>query len=407
MQGHAADSQQLMSWKSVTISYLIDEQLERNERASRNTLFEYLQDLSQKTLKLKILLSFRPQEEIQEQFSLAAQIYSSSDHKRNQIIDDEDNQKLVTAACEILTITRRPLNTLELAWAIFMASEGRAHTVSDIDQYVDHGRFLKFMQPFGAYVDYDNLKKHQVELVPQSVKESIMTESVLENRRLQTWAASIEGATNETLFKQCIENTKNDKKRASHLILAVVSAECMPLIRRSIGRAQYKVELKVESLSKPGDGLIEEAIKGNHIDILECLLAQEGIERHIQHRNSQNQNMLAPIENAVHRTDNKKDSVPKPIIESGKDAQNRYESARILLIEAGPDDHRNFHDELKLLQEGDLLREIDRVICRLLGQNRKTNPLTVFSRDDDTWKVAKDDTNDTDQKVLQVLLVVE
>lgn len=109
----------------------------------------------------------------------------------------------------------------------------------------------------------------------------------------------------------------------------------------------------------------------------------------------------------MHRTDNKKDSVPKPIIESGKDAQNRYESARILLIEAGPDDHRNFHDELKLLQEGDSLREIDRVICRLLGQNRKTNPLPVFSRDDDTWKVAKDDTNDTDQKVLQVLLVVE
>lgn len=67
----------------------------------------------------------------------------------------------------------------------------------------------------------------------------------------------------------------------------------MPLIRRSIGRAQYKVELKVESLSKPGDGLIEEAITGNHIDILECLLAQEGIERHIQHRNSQNQNMLS------------------------------------------------------------------------------------------------------------------
>lgn len=87
-----------------------------------------------------------------------------------------------------------------------MANEGRAHTVSDIDQYVDHGRVLKFMQPFGAYVDYDNLKKHQVELVPQSVKESIMSESVLENRRLQTWDASIEGATNETLFKQYIES---------------------------------------------------------------------------------------------------------------------------------------------------------------------------------------------------------
>ena len=82
------------------------------------------------------------------------------------------------------------------------------------------------------------------------------------------------------------------------------STGCMPIIRRLIDRAQHNAELKTEllrgssrepqtmSFGKPVHQSIGEAVLGNHVDVVEYLLGQQGIEAHLQHRNSRGENVL-------------------------------------------------------------------------------------------------------------------
>ncbi len=115
--------------------------------------------------------------------------------------NDPENQKLATTALEVLAITRRPLSILELAWAVALgAAQKRVTTVAALAKLVDHQRVMSLIQPFVAHVDFDDVKKRQVRLVHQSVKEFIVREWALNQPGLQ--GPAISTATDQGLIHQ-------------------------------------------------------------------------------------------------------------------------------------------------------------------------------------------------------------
>ncbi|KAG6014633.1 hypothetical protein E4U43_006334 [Claviceps pusilla] len=85
------------------------------------------------------------------------------------------DQKLAISALEILAVSRRPLSILELAWAVALNTAPESiTTTAGLAELVDHSRVLTVILPFIAYVDFSDLRKHQVRLVHQSVKEFVL-----------------------------------------------------------------------------------------------------------------------------------------------------------------------------------------------------------------------------------------
>lgn len=91
--------------------------------------------------------------------------------------NEPENLKLARIALKLFAIARRPLGILELAWAVTLGSAPHINSVSDLSELVDHQRVIGFIHPFIAQVEFDNVKKHQVRLVHQSVKQFITKES--------------------------------------------------------------------------------------------------------------------------------------------------------------------------------------------------------------------------------------
>lgn len=89
--------------------------------------------------------------------------------------DELETQNMAATALEILAIAQRRLSILELAWAVAL---GTAHpdvtAVAEVAELVDHQGVMVLIQPFVASVDFSDLKKRQVVLVHQSVKEFIL-----------------------------------------------------------------------------------------------------------------------------------------------------------------------------------------------------------------------------------------
>lgn len=74
----------------------------------------------------------------------------------------------------LLAITRRPLSILELAWAVTLGTaQQEVATVAALGDLVDHQRVMSLVHPFIARVDFGDIKKRQVQLIHQSVKEFI------------------------------------------------------------------------------------------------------------------------------------------------------------------------------------------------------------------------------------------
>ncbi|KAI1498957.1 hypothetical protein F5X99DRAFT_391625 [Biscogniauxia marginata] len=89
--------------------------------------------------------------------------------------NDPENQKLATTALQILAIARRSLSILELGWAVALgAAYEEVTTVSALAKLVDHQRIMSLIHPFVAHVDFNDVKKRQVRLVHQSVKEFVV-----------------------------------------------------------------------------------------------------------------------------------------------------------------------------------------------------------------------------------------
>lgn len=91
-------------------------------------------------------------------------------------LDDPENEELARTALKLLVVSHRPLSMLELAWAVALGTTGDLTTVHALVQVVDHQRIMSLIYPFIARVDYEDLQRHQVRFVHQSVKEFAIEE---------------------------------------------------------------------------------------------------------------------------------------------------------------------------------------------------------------------------------------
>ena len=91
--------------------------------------------------------------------------------------DDAENRELVTTALKILAAVWRPLSILELAWAVALATARQnVTTVAALCEAVDQVRLISLIHPFITRIDYSDVRKRQIGLVHQSVKEFITRE---------------------------------------------------------------------------------------------------------------------------------------------------------------------------------------------------------------------------------------
>jgi hypothetical protein len=92
--------------------------------------------------------------------------------------NDTDNQAIAIGALKNLAISYRPLSIQELAWAVALATvQHDITTVAALAQSVDHQRVISLIHPFIMRINFSDVKKRQVQLVHQSVKEFILKES--------------------------------------------------------------------------------------------------------------------------------------------------------------------------------------------------------------------------------------
>lgn len=83
-----------------------------------------------------------------------------------------DNFDLASTALRLLAVARRPLSIVELAWIVAMEmAPPKVTTITALSRLVDHHRIFEFIHPFINRVDFADLKKRQVGLVHQSVRE--------------------------------------------------------------------------------------------------------------------------------------------------------------------------------------------------------------------------------------------
>lgn len=110
-----------------------------------------------------------------------------SKHSSNCIGD----QKLAISALEILAVSRRPLSILELAWAVALNTAPESiTTTAGLAELVDHSTVMTVVLPFIAYIDFSDLRKHQVRLVHQSVKEFVLDGLPTRLSALSGWNAA-------------------------------------------------------------------------------------------------------------------------------------------------------------------------------------------------------------------------
>ncbi|KPA38773.1 nacht nucleoside triphosphatase [Fusarium langsethiae] len=100
--------------------------------------------------------------------------------------EEPEAQNMAATALEILGTARRRLSILELAWAVALGTaDPDVTTVAEVAELVDDQGVMALIQPFVASIDFNDLKKHQVIVVHQSVKEFILNELSLSRPGLQ------------------------------------------------------------------------------------------------------------------------------------------------------------------------------------------------------------------------------
>lgn len=74
------------------------------------------------------------------------------------------------------------------------------------------------------------------------------------------------------------------------LLCMAARAGCMPIIQRLLNGTQHKSKLRTELLR--GSQSIAQAVLGDHADVVECLLDQEGFGAHLEYVNSHSEHIL-------------------------------------------------------------------------------------------------------------------
>ncbi|KAK3332634.1 hypothetical protein B0T19DRAFT_439454 [Cercophora scortea] len=180
-----------------------------------------------------------------------------------------------------------------------------------------------------------------------------------------------------------------EERWGSTLLRMAAGTGCIPVVRRLMDAAQHRPQLRAELLDMSQSvekGPIGAAVLGNHADIVEYLLSQQGIEAHLQRHNACGENLLhlasrlcnpamfrllvPRLKDNVYQRDKQGDTVLMRIImSSSASSKDRRESARILLSEIGAADGRHFMS-LDLDDRQEALRIVTRLsnlnTCRLL-----------------------------------------
>ncbi|KAF1344930.1 hypothetical protein BDV97DRAFT_379781 [Delphinella strobiligena] len=115
-----------------------------------------------------------------------------------------ENQELARIALKLLAVARRPLSILELAWAAALATAQQKITdVAALAKLVDHQIVLGLIHPFITRINFKDVKKRQIRLVHQSVKEFIEKDHASQKSRSQ--GPAIRTTTGQALIDEPIE----------------------------------------------------------------------------------------------------------------------------------------------------------------------------------------------------------
>jgi ankyrin repeat protein len=87
-----------------------------------------------------------------------------------------ENEYDARTALKLLCICRRPLSILELTWAVTLNAARYISTVNELSKRVDCQRVMSLITPFINRVNFNDLKRYQVRLLHQSMKEFILKE---------------------------------------------------------------------------------------------------------------------------------------------------------------------------------------------------------------------------------------
>lgn len=142
--------------------------------------------------------------------------------------DDLENQNFARTALKVLAVARRPLSILELAWAVTLDSNlQELLSVEALAQLVDHQRIMSLIRPFISQVDFKDVKRRQVRLVHQSVKEFVINR--LASTRLGIHSTVASGAANPAHVNQVIENLEADILNICITYLLLTEVGCASL----------------------------------------------------------------------------------------------------------------------------------------------------------------------------------
>ncbi|CAN9218360.1 unnamed protein product [Alternaria alternata] len=212
-------------------------------------------------------------------------------------------------------------------------------------------------------------------------------------------------------------DTMVEEQWAHELLCIAAGSGCIPMVQRLLSQAQHKAELKTELLRAFQS--LGNAVLGNHLDTVECILREEGFEEHLQYLNSYGESLLhlasvpcnpeifrlllPRLQKNVHQADNHGDTPLVRIIKSNASTRKRYESAKIVLSHVGSDqniyDHERYQDPLQVAVK---LGEIE--MCRLLVTEGKMDPLLALFRSSDGQLVLKTEPLVNKEVILQFLL---
>ncbi|KAF4124385.1 NACHT domain [Geosmithia morbida] len=214
----------------------------------------------------------------------------------------------------------------------------------------------------------------------------------------------------------------------NELLCIAAGAGCMPLVQRLMAGARRKAELRNELLcgsrheslssQRSKHQSIGEAVLGDHVDVVEYLLGEDGIAAHLEFRNARGENVLhlasrlcnprmvrvlAPRSTGfMHDADDRGDTALERIVKSTRDPEDRYESARIILLHTPTIwKSRPSGQHARLLQLAVQLGDLD--MCRVLLCVGKLNPLLAMTRGDDGQPSLKGEAHQDEGTALEIL----
>ncbi|KAI2924476.1 hypothetical protein CBS147371_938 [Aspergillus niger] len=161
--------QDQLSYLSMDVKALVQERLSHSARGSA-----IWTKMIVELIKVRRIRAIDPMQRFLENMPLPRRLSDLYETLLFRCTSDEpENQELASTALKLLAVAYRPLSLLELAWA---ATLGLAHvtTVDALASLVDHERIISLIHPFIARVDMSDVKRRQVRLVHQSVKEFIL-----------------------------------------------------------------------------------------------------------------------------------------------------------------------------------------------------------------------------------------